>query len=62
MALREIILILVLPVVVIMIFSSFKMIDQKLQDKKLSKFGSLCYRYLAILCPPIAYIALKLQR
>ncbi|SEA65130.1 hypothetical protein SAMN05192529_1394 [Arachidicoccus rhizosphaerae] len=60
--LREILLLLVLPLVVMMIFSSFKMIDQQLQAKKLSKTSSLCYRYLAIICPPLAYIMLKLQR
>ena len=62
MHLREILLLLVLPLLVMMIFASFKMIDEKRQANKLSRLGSLCYRYLAIICPPIAYTILKLQR
>ncbi|WP_158639502.1 hypothetical protein [Arachidicoccus ginsenosidivorans] len=62
MGTREILLILVLPILVFMIFSSFKMIDQKLQEKKLSKRSSIFYKYGVILCPLLAFIVLKLQK
>lgn len=62
MGIREILLILVLPVLVFMIFSSFNMIDKKYQEKKLSKRSSLYYKYGTILCPLIAFIVLKLQK
>jgi len=62
MGIREIWLLLVLPVLVFMIFASFKMIDQKLQRKKLTKRSGLLFKYTTILCPPLAYILLKLQK
>lgn len=62
MGLREWLLILVLPLLVLMIFSSFQMIEQQLQQHKISRFTGIGFRYLAIICPPIAFIILLLRK
>lgn len=62
MGLREIILMLAIPVLLFMIFSSFAMIERQLQENKISKYTGVCYRYCAILCPPLTYILLRLKK
>lgn len=62
MGAKEIVLLVVLPFVLWTLFASFGIIDQLQQKAVITKNRGYLYKYIAFLCPPIAYLLLKINQ
>lgn len=62
MGTKEIIILVVLPVVVVFLVLSLQLINLLVKKGIIQRDSSYLYKYFAILCPPVVYLILKIKQ